>query len=324
MKLQQLRCIVEVFNHSLNVSMAAKTLRTSQPSMSKQIRQLEDNLGVQIFERHGKHFTKVTSAGKELIRIAREILTKVNKIESVAFEQTHPERGTLTIAASNNQLRYQMPFMIEGFVKQYPHVTISLRQSRPSQIVEAMIKGEVDFALSAEIGSIYDDLLLLPCYQWEFVVIVRADHPLAVKKQVSAEELATYPLATYPLGFLGLTILESLFNCAELSSRIVFTATDSELLKSYVRMGLGVGIVGKMVLHPQLDHDLVSLDASSILPISTTKIGCLRGKLLRGYMLDFITYFAPHLTRSVIKAAAALTDNQAVDELFKSFKLPLK
>jgi LysR family cys regulon transcriptional activator len=324
MRLQQLRYIVEVFNHALNVSMAAKTLRASQPSMSKQIRQLEDNLGVQIFERHGKHFSKVTPVGKVLVEISRKILAKVDKLESIAFEETHPEQGSLTIAASNNQLRYHLPMILKSFTKQYPRVAIHIQLSPPSKIVESMMKGEVDFAITSEVGSVYDDLLLLPCYQWQLVVVVRDDHPLALKKQVSEEDLANHSLATYPLGFLGLSILGGLFNCAELSSRIVFTATDSELLKSYVRLGLGVGVIEKMALDPELDRDLVSLDASSILPIITTKIGFLRGKFLRAYMIDFITYFSQNLTHPVISAAADLTNNQAVEEMFQSFNLPLK
>ncbi len=324
MKLQQLRYIVEVFNHALNVSMAAKTLCTSQPSMSKQIRQLEDSLGVQIFERHGKHFTRVTPAGKELVRMAREILTEVDNAEAVACEQTHPEQGILTISPTNNQLRYQLPLMICSFRRQYPQVVVQTGDGSSLHTVEAMTKGKIDFTITAEMGSLYDDILMLPCYHWQLVVVVHREHPLALKKQISEAELTHYPLVTYPLSFWGRTILSPLFCRTELASKVIFTATDSELLKVYVRLGLGVGIIAKMALHPQLDSDLISLDATAFLPMNTTKIGFLRGKFLRNYMLDFIAYFAPHLTRSVIDAAAALTDNQAVDEMFNAFKLPLK
>lgn len=235
MKLQQLRYIVEVFSHTLNVSMAAKTLGASQPSMSKQIRQLEDSLGVQIFERHGKHFTTVTPAGKKLIRIAREILTKVDNLNEVAFEQTHPEQGSLTIAAASNQLRYQMPSMISTFVDRYPKVTIQVYQSPPSKIVEAMKTGEVDLIVLTEVGSVYEELLMLPCYHWQLMVVMRKDHRLASEKQVSIEELTNERLVSCPPNFFGQPIMEALFNYSELSSRIVFTAADPELLKSYVR-----------------------------------------------------------------------------------------
>ncbi|MEW9809413.1 MAG: LysR substrate-binding domain-containing protein [Candidatus Symbiodolus clandestinus] len=324
MKLQHLRAIVEVFKQGLNISLAAKRLHSSQPGISKQIRQLEDELGVQIFERHGKHLIKVTDAGRELLQIATDILGKADNLKVVALEHTHPEQGSLKIAATNNQLRYQLPRMISAFNTQYPQVSLHIHQNLPAPIVEALIKEEVDFTITAVVDSVFDSLLMLPCYHFELVAVVPISHPLATKQPLVLEKLIGYPIITYPISFLGKKVLRDLFGSEPLASQTFFTATDPDLIKSYVRSGLGVGIIAKMAVHSQLDQDLVSLSTSHFLPTITTKIGFMRDKFLRGYMLDFITVFAPHLTKDVIEMALEQPDNEAVEELFTSFQLPLK
>ena len=290
MKLQQLRYIVEVVNHNLNVSSTAEGLYTSQPGISKQVRMLEDELGIQIFARSGKHLTQVTPAGQEIIRIAREVLSKVDAIKSVAGEHTWPDKGSLYIATTHTQARYALPGVIKGFIERYPRVSLHM----------------------------------LPCYHWNRSIVVTPDHPLAGKGSVTIEELAQYPLVTYTFGFTGRSELDTAFNRAGLTPRIVFTATDADVIKTYVRLGLGVGVIASMAVDPVSDPDLVRLDAHDVFSHSTTKIGFRRSTFLRSYMYDFIQRFAPHLTRDVVDTAVALRSNEDIEEMFKDIKLPEK
>ncbi len=324
MKLQQLRYIVEVVNHNLNVSSTAEGLYTSQPGISKQVRMLEDELGVQIFSRSGKHLTQVTPAGQEIIRIAREVLSKVDAIKAVAGEHTYPDQGSLYVATTHTQARYALPAVIQDFIQRYPRVSLHMHQGSPSQIAEAVSKGNADFAIATEALHLYADLVMLPCYHWNRALVVRPDHPLAGCGQVSIEALAEYPLVTYTFGFTGRSTLDQAFNQAGLTPHIVFTATDADVIKTYVRLGLGVGVIAKMALDPQVDADLVALDASHLFGFSTTKLGFRRSTFLRSYMYDFIARFAPHLTREVVDATLALRSNEEIEAMFQDIVLPIK
>ena len=324
MKLQQLRYIVEVLNHSLNVSATAESLYTSQPGISKQVRMLEDELGVQIFERSGKHLTQVTPAGKDIIRIAAEILGKVDSIKSVASQHTHPDEGTLNISTTHTQARYALPDVIKGFIKRYPKVSLHMHQGTPSQISEAVAKGTADFAIATEALHLYHDLVMLPCYHWNRSVVVPRNHPLADKKRITVEDVAKYSLVTYVFGFTGRSELDAAFNAAGLEPKIVFTATDADVIKTYVRLGIGVGVIATMAIDKHQDSDLVALDASHLFDSSTTSIGFRKGTFLRGYMYDFMERFAPHLTRSVVDKAIMLKSNIEVENMFKDMELPLK
>lgn len=177
MKLQQLRYIVEVVNHDLNVSSTAEGLFTSQPGISKQVRMLEDELGIQIFARSGKHLTHVTPAGEEVVRISREVLSKIEAIRSVAGEHTIPDRGSLKIATTHTQARYALPPVIKTFIERYPHVSLHMQQGSPTQIAEEVCKGNSDFAIATEALHLYSDLIMLPCYHWNRCVIVPTGHP---------------------------------------------------------------------------------------------------------------------------------------------------
>ncbi|PWC12669.1 HTH-type transcriptional regulator CysB [Brenneria roseae subsp. americana] len=324
MKLQQLRYIVEVVNHNLNVSSTAEGLYTSQPGISKQVRMLEDELGIQIFARSGKHLTQVTPAGQEVIRIAREVLSKVDAIKAVAGEHTYPDKGSLYVATTHTQARYALPSVIKGFIERYPRVSLHMHQGSPTQIAEAVAKGTADFAIATEALHLYDDLIMLPCYHWNRAVVVKPDHPLAAKKDISIEELAAYPIVTYTFGFTGRSELDTAFNRAGLTPRIVFTATDADVIKTYVRLGLGVGVIANMAVDPQIETDLVTINANSIFSYSTTKIGFRRSTFLRSYMYDFIQRFAPHLTRDVVDTAVALRSNDEIEAMFKDITLPVK
>ncbi|ARR48966.1 TPA: HTH-type transcriptional regulator CysB [Photobacterium damselae] len=324
MKLQQLRYIVEVVNHNLNVSSTAESLYTSQPGISKQVRLLEDELGIQIFERSGKHLTKVTPAGEEIVRIARDILSRVESIKSVAGEHTHPEVGTLNIATTHTQARYALPDVIQGFTARFPKVSLHMHQGTPSQIADAVAKGTTDFAIATEALHLYQDMIMLPCYHWNRSIVVRSDHPLAKKEKISIHDLANYSLVTYVFGFTGRSELDSAFNRAGLTPKIVFTATDADVIKTYVRLGIGVGVIASMAMDDERDQDLVAIDASHIFAASTTKIGFKKGSFLRTYMYDFMERFAPHLTRNVVDQAIALKSNAEIEEMFSTMELPVR
>lgn len=324
MKLQQLKYIVEVVNHNLNVSATAENLYTSQPGISKQVRLLEDELGIQIFERSGKHLTQVTPAGEHIVRIATEILSRVESIKAVAAEHTHPEMGTLNISTTHTQARYALPEVIKGFTKRYPRVSLHMHQGTPTQMSEAIAKGTANFAIATEALHLYQDAIMLPCYHWNRSIVVPKDHPLTKKDQVTIEDLAAYPLVTYVFGFTGRSELDSAFNRVGMTPKVVFTATDADVIKTYVRMGIGVGVIASMAVDKKQDTDLVAIDASHIFSASTTSIGFRRGTFLRSYMFDFMERFASHLTRPVVEQAISLKSNIEIAEMFKDIDLPVR
>ena len=324
MKLQQLRYFVEVLNNNLNVSATAERLYTSQPGISKQVRMLEDELGIQIFGRSGKHLTHVTPAGNEVINIATEILSKVEAIKAVAREHTQPDEGKLRIATTHTQARYALPDIIQGFVKKFPKVSLHMYQGTPAQISDAASKGEADFAIATESMHLYNDLIMLPCYHWNRSIIVRKDHPLATMKNITIPDIAQYSLVTYVFGFTGRSELDTAFKEVGCEPKIAFTATDADVIKTYVRLGVGIGVIATMALDDELDSDLVRIDASHLFKASTTKIGFRRGTFLRSYMFDFIERFAPHLNRDLVTKAVLLKNNAEIEEMFSDIDLPVR
>ena len=322
MKLQQLRYIWEVAHHDLNVSATAQSLFTSQPGISKQIRLLEDELGVEVFSRSGKHLTHVTPAGEAILEAAGEVLRKVETIKQLAQEFSDEKKGSLSLATTHTQARYALPVPIEKFIQQYPDVSLHMHQGTPMQISELAADGTVDFAIATEALELFNNLLMMPCYRWNRCVVVKRDHPLAQLSQLTLEDVATHPIVTYVFGFTGRSKLDDAFYERGLSPKVVFTAADADVIKTYVRLGLGIGIVARMAFDDEKDSDLVALDASHLFTPSVTKIGFRRGTFLRGYMYDFIQMFAPHLTQEVVEQAYALSSKVDVDELFKSMELP--
>ncbi|MEM1432867.1 MAG: HTH-type transcriptional regulator CysB [Pseudomonadota bacterium] len=324
MKLQQLRYIWEVAHHDLNVSATAQSLFTSQPGISKQIRLLEDELGVEIFARSGKHLTHVTEVGEVIIRMAGDILRQSATIKQIAQEYSNETEGSLTIATTHTQARYALPPVIRDFRDRYPDVALHMNQGTPQQIAELAATGSVDFAIATEGMDLFNDLVMMPCYRWERSIVVPRDHPLAAKAHVSLEELAAQPIVTYVFGFTGRSRLDDAFKAKDLAPNVVFTATDTDVIKTYVRLGLGVGIIAKMAYDPATDSDLVSIDVSDLFQSSITHIGFRRGTFLRRYMYDFIARFAPHLDRDTVDQAVACATKKERDELFKDLELPVR
>jgi LysR family cys regulon transcriptional activator len=323
MKLQQLRYIWEVAHHDLNVSATAQSLFTSQPGISKQIRLLEDELGVEVFARSGKHLTRVTPAGEAILKTAGEILRKVETIKQAAQEFSDEKRGSLSIATTHTQARYALPPSIETFIDKYPEVSLHMHQGTPMQISELAADGTVDFAIATEALELFSDLLMMPCYRWNRCIVVPKDHPLARVSELTLEDVASYPIVTYVFGFTGRSKLDDAFYDHGLSPKVVFTAADADVIKTYVRLGLGIGIVAKMAFDEKTDSDLVALDASHLFASSVTKIGFRRGTFLRGYMFDFIKMFAPHLSKELVEKAYLCTSKNELEALFENIELPV-
>lgn len=323
MKLQQLRYIWEVAHHDLNVSATAQSLYTSQPGISKQIRLLEDELGVEIFARSGKHLTHVTPAGEAILSAAEEVLFKVKSIRQVAEEFADERKGSLSIATTHTQARYALPATIKGFIAQYPDVSLHMHQGTPMQISEMASDGTVDFAIATEALDLFSNLIMMPCYRWNRCILVPRDHPLAQLSQLTLEDVAAHPIVTYVFGFTGRSKLDDAFMAKGLVPKVVFTATDADVIKTYVRLGLGIGIIAAMAHDKSIDSDLVALDASHLFASSVTQIGCRRDTFLRGYMYEFIEKFAPHLSRDLVADAFGCQNKADLADLFSHLDLPV-
>ena len=303
MKLQQLRYLTEVERQGLNLSVAAEKLHTSQPGISKQIKLLEDELGVKIFVRNGKRVTAVTSPGKAIIAIAQRILHEADNLKQAAQDFADEDSGKLTIATTHTQARYVLPAVVQRFTQRYPKVKLGLVQGNPMQICQYTLAGQADFCIATEAIGTFKELVMLPCYAWNRCVITPPDHPLLKQKSLTLEAIAKYPIITYDFAFTGRSQINHAFETRGLTPNVVLTAIDSDVIKTYVALGLGIGIVAHMAYDPVRDTNLRALDASHLFESSTTRIGVPRNAYLRGYVYDFIEMFAPHLSRKVVDGA---------------------
>ena len=305
MTLQQLRYLVEVAQRGFNVSEAAEALFTSQPGVSKQIKQLENDLGVILFERVGKRLTGVTEAGAQVLAHARRILAEADNLKRYVDDYTHGQRGTLVIATTHTQARYALPGAVTHFRERYPDVTLTLHQGMPDQFAEWLMRGDADLAIATESLKDAPGIVALPCRQWHHALVVPEGHPLLGCKDISLADLATYPIITYVRGVAGRIRLDSLFERQGLVPRIVLDALDADVIKTYVGVGMGVGIIAEHAFDTQRDvaAGLRLIEARHLFPANTTYVGIRRGALLRRYEYDFIEDFAPDLTRSVVQQA---------------------
>jgi len=303
MKLQQLRYLCEVANQGLNLSKAAETLHTSQPGISKQIRLLENELGVEIFVRNGKRVVETTPPGRAIIEIAERMLRDAKNLKQVGQEFANEAIGSLTIATTHTQARYALPSAIKHFTARYPKVKLILRQGSPTQISELVTTGIADIAIATEAIELFDELVMLPCYQWNRCIVVPPRHPLLKLEKLTLEAIAQYPIITYDFAFTGRSKINQAFDAKRLVPNVVLTAIDADVIKTYVELGLGIGILAQMAFDPKRDKHLRSIDASHLFEPSTTRIGIGRNSYLRGYVYDFIEIFAPHLDHAAVKAA---------------------
>jgi LysR family cys regulon transcriptional activator len=324
MKLQQLRYLAAVVQNGLNITAAAEKLHTSQPAVSKQVKLLEDELGFRIFVRSGRTLTKVTAAGQQVVDRAIRVLREVQNIKGISDENRDEDRGTLSIGTTHTQARYVLPQVIQQFRAKYPNVRLHLHQGTSEQIAEMAALDRIDFAIATGSEDLFTNLVLLPGYQWYRQIMVPFDHPLATVKKPTLKQLSAYPIVTYVFSFTGPSSLQQMFARAGLPLNVALTARDADVIKTYVRLGLGVGILADVAVDPREDRDLVAIDASHLFSIHTTWIGFSRGGLLRRYMYEFMQLFAPHLTRRLVDRAAAAATTDEIAELFKEVKLPVR
>jgi LysR family cys regulon transcriptional activator len=322
MKLQQLRYLAAVVQSDLNITAAAVKLRATQSAISKQLKLLEEELGFDVFARSGRTLTRVTSPGERVIRHALRMLREAENIAGLSEDLREDARGSLSIGTTHTQARYVLPSIIQQFRLRYPNVQFHLHQGTSEQIAEMAEVDRIDFAMASGSHELFTKYVLLPCYQWSRRIIVPVDHPLAQIERPSLRDLAAFPIVTYVFSLNGRSSLHQAFAAVGLTANVALTARDSDVIKTYVRLGLGVGIVADVALDPKHERGLVSIEAQHLFPLHTTWIGFARDRLLRGFMYDLIELVAPHLQRHRVDQASRCSDQSEIDSLFAGIKLP--
>lgn len=302
MKLQQLRYLVEVERRGLSVSAAAEALFTSQPGVSKQIGLLEEELGVTIFARSGKRLTAITAPGQIVLDMARRILSETQNIKRVGEDYAVESSGVLSIATTHTQARYTLPPVIQRFVQRHPRIRLHIQQGSPTQVADWVRDGSADLGIATEALDRYAELVTLPCFQWAHLVVAPKGHPLLAQQPLTLAALAGYPLITYDATFTGRSRVDRAFERQSLKPNVMLTAIDSDVIKTYVGLGLGVGIIAEMAFDPIRDDTLAALPATHLFEGNTTRVGFRRDIWLRGYEYEFMELLAPQLTRRMVEA----------------------
>ncbi|TVQ74579.1 MAG: HTH-type transcriptional regulator CysB [Chromatiaceae bacterium] len=323
MKLQQFRYLQAIVENNLNVTEAAERLFTSQPGVSKQVKLLEEELGLEIFHRSGKHFSHVTPAGQKILARAENILREVENIRAIAEEFGDETRGSLSIATTHTQARYFLPPLIKRFRERYPQVHLLIHQGNPEQIAQMAASGQVDFAIATEAIALHRELIMVPAYRWLHGVVVTPEHPLTKRESLTLKAVAEHPIVTYVHGFTGRGQLEQDFQKQGLTPEVVLSAADSDVIKTYVRLGLGAGIIAHMAFEEETDTDLVYLPADGLFSEHVTRVGFRRGMYLRSYMGYFMSLIAPHLDQPSLEKALSARNQEDVDALFAGVTLPV-
>jgi LysR family cys regulon transcriptional activator len=325
MKLQQLKYLLAIVDNGLNITAAADRLYTSQPGVSKQLKLLEEELGLQLFSRKGKSLDRVTRAGQQVVVRARKVMDEVEQIRRLAADFYHEQEGTLTIAATNTQARYVLPGIVRELRQQYPKVNLNLHQGTLNQIADMVLTNDIDFAIATGQNDLFGDLLQIPGYHWDRVILVPKDHELTkIDRKPTIQDIAKYPLISYVFSFDSETALKRTFADQGLDANVVFTARDADVIKTYVQMGLGIGIVASMAFEPEDHKHLTPLKIDGLFPRSTAWIAFRRNTVLRCYMADFIRLFAPHIDAEQIDKAARAASQDELDQLFKNTALPVR
>ena len=303
MNLQQLRYLNEIVRRGLNISDAAAALYTSQPGISKQIKLLEEELGIEIFVRSGKRIVALTEPGKSILEIAQRILHESDNLKQVGQEFQAQDSGELILATTHTQARYVLPPVVKQFMKRYPKVKLGLHQGNPSQIAEQVLHREADIAIASESIMLVEGLVSLPCFEWHHCVVVPPKHPLLDVKKLTLAKLAEYPIITYDHAFSGRSKIDDAFAAANIEPNIALTAIDADVIKTYVELGLGIGILAELAFIPERDRHLRKLEAEHLFKPTTTYLALRKNEYLRSYTYDLIELFAPHLTRAVVEKA---------------------
>ena len=304
MNLHQFRFVREAVRQNFNLTEAAKALYTSQPGVSKAIIELEDELGVEIFTRHGKRVRSLTEPGRIILSSVEKILQEVESLKRVGKDYAAQDQGNLVIATTHTQARYSLPQAVAEFKKRFPKVHLSILQGSPTQVSEMVVHDQADVAIATEAVSTYKELVSLPAFQWHHVVIVQPDHPLLEKKhQLTLEDLVQYPLITYDSAFAGRTKINQAFSLRSLTPDIVLEAIDADVIKTYVELGLGVGIMADVAFNPERDRQLRAIPVGHLFGSNTTRVALKQGAYLRGYVYTFVELLAPGLNRRLIEQA---------------------
>ena len=313
MNFQQLRSVREALRCGFNLTEVAKVLHTSQPGVSRQIRELEEELGLELFVRAGKRLTALTEVGALALPIIENILKDAESLKRSAQEFTQQAVGRLSIATTHSQARYALPSVVRDFRQRYPQVSLCLHQGTPHQVAEMLLSGEADIGIATEALATFEALVALPCFRWTHSVIVPPDHTLLDGAPLTLQRLAEFPIITYNPGYTGRTHIDDAFETAGIEIDLVITAMDADVIKTYVGLGLGVGIVASIAFDDQRDRDLRAIDARHLFEINLTKLAVCRGTLLRGYVFDFIETFASSLKRDVVERAMATAPGTRIE-----------
>lgn len=313
MNLHQFRFVREAVRQNYNLTEAAKALYTSQPGVSKAIIELEEELGVDIFARHGKRIRGLTEPGRAVLRLVESIMQEVDGLKRIGKEFAAHDSGNLTIATTHTQARYSLPRVVQEFLQKYPKVRLSLLQGSPKQIIEMVRNDQADIAIATEALASGQGLVSLPCYQWEHVVVVAPDHPLLKSRNLSLEEIAGYPLITYDAAFSGRSKIDHAFALRDLKPDVVLEAIDADVIKTYVELGMGVGIIAGMAFDAGRDSGLRMMPAGHLFGTNVSRVALKQGAYLRNYVYTFIELLAPTLNCKLI--AQAMEGGKSLYEL---------
>ena len=303
MNLHQLRFVREAVRQNYNLTDAAKALFTSQPGVSKAIIELEEELGVDIFTRHGKRIRGLTEPGRLVLESVELIMQEIESLKRIGKEYAAHDSGSFTIATTHTQARYMLPKVVQAFMQKFPKVRLSLLQGNPKQIADMVKTGQADLAIATEAIAAIDGLVTLPCYQWEHVLVVPPEHDLLRSKAVSLEEIASYPLITYDAAFAGRSKIDHAFTLRELKPDVLLEAIDADVIKTYVELGMGVGIIAGMAFDPERDRNLRAIPVGHLFGMNVSRVAVQQGAYLRSYIYTFIELLAPSLSRKMVEAA---------------------
>jgi LysR family cys regulon transcriptional activator len=313
MNFQQLRSVREAARRGYNLTEVAAALHTSQPGVSRQIRELEDELGIELFVRAGKRLTGLTAPGTQVLPIIERMLRDAENLRHAARDFAQHDVGPLSIAATHSQARYALPAAVRDFRALYPQVTLNLHQGSPKHVAQMLMDGEADIGIATEALAEYEQLITLPCYRWTHSVVVPPEHQLLDGHPLTLQRLARFPLITYDTGYTGRTHIDDAFGREGIEPRIVLTAMDADVIKTYVELGMGVGIVASMAYDEDRDRNLRALDAGHLFAVNMTRLGFRRGAFLRAYVFAFIETFAPPLNRKVVEQAMTAEPGEVFD-----------
>jgi LysR family cys regulon transcriptional activator len=305
MNLHQFRFVREAVRQNFNLTEAAKALFTSQPGVSKAIIELEEELGIDIFTRHGKRIRGLTEPGKQVLKSVETILQEIEGLKRIGKEFASQDSGSFTIATTHTQARYSLPTVVQAFSQKFPKVRLSLLQGNPKQVADMVLNDQADLAIATEAIADIDGLVSLPCFQWEHMVVVPPSHPLAQSKALTLEELASFPLITYDAAFAGRNKIDLAFQRRGLKPDVVLEAIDADVIKTYVELGMGVGIIAGLAFNATRDTGLKAIPAGPLFGMNLSRVALKEGAYLRSYVYTFIELMAPNLSRKLVEQVLA-------------------